>query len=359
LDASGFVTRSKVVCEILATVEFFLDILPPLFYAAAETRGILLLSTCYSRPPPSLGTKSEKLIMKIFIFLFSLLTPVCLFAQQASWELVRSNFYGKIAIDPTNPDIIYVSPGNTQYGLHKSTDGGRTWVFHDIGYGTENGGIVIDPNSTQRLWIYGGPFKGLVRSEDSGMTAVRADTGISFDHHGYSVMALAYDYLHNILYAGDFAVPFGGIYRSSDGGRHWQQLHSFSDDVLKFIPEFYWIEEDSGWVYCGSGSSSNGIWRSKDFGVTWLALHSEVWAGKPVSFIAKVSNSRTMYGAGGMGQIYKSYDLGETWRNITPALLDSSILVGGLAISNLDTNFVFVGAKGGSRDLGWQGGFFP
>jgi photosystem II stability/assembly factor-like uncharacterized protein len=84
-----------------------------------------------------------------------------------------------------------------------------------------------------------------------------------------------------------------------------------------------------------------------------------VWAGKPVSFIAKVSNSRTMYGAGGMGQIYKSYDLGETWRNITPALLDSSILVGGLAISNLDTNFVFVGAKGGSRDLGWQGGFFP
>ncbi|MGH7491154.1 MAG: T9SS type A sorting domain-containing protein, partial [bacterium] len=231
-----------------------------------------------------------------------------------------------------------------------------TWVFHDIGYGTEMGGIVIDPINPQRLWIYGGPFKGLVRSEDGGLTAVRADTGIKFDHHGNSVMALAYDSRRNILYAGDFAIPFGGIYRSFDGGRHWQQLHRFSDDELQFAPTFYLIEEDSGWVY--SASTRNGIWRSEDFGVTWLALHSEVLAGKPVSFIAKVPNSRTMYAVGGMGQVYKSYDLGEHWGIMTPAILDSSLLVGGLLISSLDTNFVYVGAKGGSRDLGWQGGFF-
>jgi photosystem II stability/assembly factor-like uncharacterized protein len=291
--------------------------------------------------------------MKTFEFLFLLLTPVCLFAQQATWELVRESFYGKIAIDPTNPDIIYVSPGNIQYGLHKSTDGGKTWVYYDIGYGTEDGGILIDPNNTQRLWIYGSAFKGLVRSEDGGMTAVRADTGISFDHHGYSVYALAYDHIRNILYAGDDSLIPGGIYRSFDGGRRWELIAAFGSS-LNFISKYLLVEEEAGWLY--SGSTSSGIRRSKDFGLTWTLLQPAVLGGMPIAFIAKVPNSRTMYAVGGVGRVFKSYNLGETWKMTIPAILDSSLLVSGLLISSLDTNFVYVGAKGGSLDT--KGGFY-
>ncbi|MGH7493695.1 MAG: WD40/YVTN/BNR-like repeat-containing protein [bacterium] len=296
--------------------------------------------------------------MKIFEFLFLLLTPVYLFAQQAAWELVRENFWGKVAIDPSNPNTIYVIHGDPEdYGLKKSTDGGQTWVNYKQGYeglgSGEISGILIDPTNTQRLWVHGGSFKGIVRSEDGGLTAVRADTGIKFDHHGYSVMALAYDSRRNILYAGDFAIPFGGIYRSLDGGRSWQQLHRYSDDVLQFAPTFYLIEEDSGWVY--SASTGNGIWRSKDFAITWQALHPELLAENAIYFVAQVPASRTLYAVGGeLGKIYKSYDLGETWNIISPAILDSSILAGGLLVSTLDTNYLFVGAWGGSRDLGTQ-----
>lgn len=289
--------------------------------------------------------------MKIFKSLLLLLIPASLPAQPATWELVRSNLYGKIAIDPSNPEIIYVCPGSIQYGLHKSMDSGKAWVYYDIEYGIEQGGIVIEPNNPQRLWIYGGPFKGLVRSEDGGMTAVRSDSGIAFDHHGYSVLSFAYDSKRNILYAADYAIPFGGIYQSIDKGRRWQQLHRYSDG-LPFISNFLWVDEDSGWVY--ACSNTDGIWRSKDSVLTWR----QILTGSPTSFVAKVPNSRTMYATASFGHIYKSYDMGDHWITITPAIMDSSVLTGGLLVSSLDTNYVFIGASGGSDDLGWQGGFF-
>jgi len=163
--------------------------------------------------------------LKYFCIL-TLLNPISLPAQQPAWELVRKDFWGKIAIDPTNPNIIYVSPGHVpEFGLHKSNDGGKTWVNYQQGYegmGDPINGIVIDPKNPQRLWVYGGPFKGVARSENGGVTAVKSDTGIYIDHHGYSVCAFAYDSKRNILYAGDFSA--GGIYRSFNGGRSWQLI---------------------------------------------------------------------------------------------------------------------------------------
>jgi hypothetical protein len=291
-----------------------------------------------------------------YLFVLIFLTPVYLPAQQPAWELVRENFWGKIAIDPTNPDIIYVSPGNVeQWGLHKSTDSGQTWTYYGAGYeGIGAEGMVIDPNNPQRLWIYGGSFKGVVRSEDGGMTAVRADTGIFYDHHGYSVWAFAYDSKRDILYAGDTAIS-GGIYRSFDGGRRWEQVATFGQGLI-FTPTFFLVEEDSGWVYSGSGGSESGIWRSKDSGDSWTPLNPEVLGGQPVSFIAQVTNSRTLYATSRSGTIYKSYNLGEDWFLTSDATTDSTDLNGGLLISSLDTNYVYVGAQGTFTTF--YGGFY-
>ncbi|MGI0016490.1 MAG: WD40/YVTN/BNR-like repeat-containing protein, partial [Nitrososphaera sp.] len=102
--------------------------------------------------------------MRIIKYLFFLAPLIFsnLLAQQPAWELVRKDFWGKIAIDPTNPNIIYVSPGAAPgYGMYKSTDGGKTWVQYLTGYeGLGAEGIVIDPKNPQRLWVYGGAFRG-------------------------------------------------------------------------------------------------------------------------------------------------------------------------------------------------------
>ena len=298
--------------------------------------------------------------MKILRFLFMLLLiTVNLTAQQAAWELVRQDFWGKIAIDPTNPNIIYVSPGHVpEFGLHKSSDGGKTWVNYQQGYegmGDPINGIVIDPKNPQRLWVYGGPFKGVARSENGGVTAVKSDTGIYIDHHGYNVCAFAYDPKRNILYAGDFSA--GGIYRSLNGGRSWQLVLAYGGG-LGFNPLYFMVEEDSGWVY--SGTWAHGLWRSKDFGVTWAPLDPKVLGGQPlgepISFIAKVPNSRTLYATAKNGKIFKSYNLGENWELTSDATTDSSELTGGLVVSSLDTNYIYVGGRGGTTIR--KGGFF-
>jgi photosystem II stability/assembly factor-like uncharacterized protein len=281
------------------------------------------------------------------------LISVNLLAQQPAWELVRKDFWGKIAIDPTNSDIIYVSPGTSpNFGMYKSTDGGKTWVQYLTGYeGLGAEGIVIDPQNPQRPWVYGGAFRGIVRSENGGVTAVRADTGIVVDHHGYSVGALAYDSKRDILYAGDAAI-LGGIYSSVDGGRRWQQMVTFGQD-LAFTPTFFLLEEDSGWVY--SGTAEKGVWRSKNKGVTWTQLDPQILAQQPIYFLARVPNSRTLYAASLLGNIYKSFDLGEHWIFVSDVTSGSDILWGGLAVSLLDTNYIFVGGRG---NVSGKGAFY-
>jgi len=204
-------------------------------------------------------------------------------------------------------------------------------------------GIVVDANNTQRLWVYGTPFKGIVRSEDGGMTATQADNGISYDHHGYQVTGMAYDPKNDILYACNQANGFG-VYRSFDGGRTWEHMSRYPYVIYA---DFVLVEEDSSWVYT---AGIQGVLRSKDFGRNWTQLQPELLDRKPFLHLASVPNSQTLYAAGRLGVIYKSYDLGDTWISISDTVTNLGRFSGGLLVSNLDTNYVFVGGDGGFVD---------
>ncbi len=278
------------------------------------------------------------------IFMLQLLLTVNLLAQQAQWELVREGLVGHIAVDPTNPNIIYVAGGAS---LNKSTDGGKTWVRYEQGYGIGGpDGIVIDPINPQRLWVYGTPFEGIVRSEDGGVTATQADNGISYDHHGYQVTGMAYDPKSDILYACNQANGFG-VYRSFDGGRSWEHMSRFPYVIYA---DFVLVEEDSSWVYT---AGIQGVLRSKDFGKNWTQLQSELLDRKELYHLASVPQSSTLYVAGRFGKIFKSYDLGDTWFSISDTVTALGNFNGGLLVSAFDTNYVFIGGDGGFvNDIG-------
>lgn len=88
----------------------------------------------------------------------------------------------KIAFDPTNPAIIYVTSvaaDATKSHIWKSTDSGATWTAID-GAGLPAGAPVntvkVDPNSSSTVYV--GTHFGVYRSVDGGATWARFGTGM-------------------------------------------------------------------------------------------------------------------------------------------------------------------------------------
>ena len=133
-----------------------------------------------------------------------------------------------IAIDPTNPNVIYVGTGDHhggvpfQMGIMKTTDGGATWTNYgqaDFG-NTAVSDIIIDPDDNQRLVLSAGRGSALGRiwySTNAGVTWNASDSP-GFDYRGLSVSS-----------AGGASKPWyaasaGGLFKSVNGGQNWTQV---------------------------------------------------------------------------------------------------------------------------------------
>ena len=116
-----------------------------------------------------------------------------------TWQnrgLTDSGSFGRIVVDPSNPDRIYAAAAGTvstsvsQRGIYRSTDGGQTWtqVLAPPNDTTGGADIAIDPSNPNRifatLWdhhrnngarTYGGDGSGLYRSTNGGDTWTRLE----------------------------------------------------------------------------------------------------------------------------------------------------------------------------------------
>ena len=116
-----------------------------------------------------------------------------------NWQfrgLADSGSFGRIVVDPTNPNRIFaaaagtISTSVTQRGIYRSVDGGATWQQVLAPPNATTGGvdIAIDPSNPNRifasLWdhkrnngarTYGGVGSGLFRSTDGGNTWTRLE----------------------------------------------------------------------------------------------------------------------------------------------------------------------------------------
>ncbi len=156
-----------------------------------------------------------------------------------------SRAIGKVIINPTNPDIVFVAAlghvygPNTERGIFRTTDGGKTW--EKVLYKDENtGGIDVDfdphnPNiifaalwqARRTPWTMddGGPGSGLYRSDDGGTTWKQLqEHGLPKPPYGKIGIAVAAnsERVYALIEARN---PAGGLYRSDDGGDTWQQIN--------------------------------------------------------------------------------------------------------------------------------------
>ncbi|MGL4423371.1 MAG: VPS10 domain-containing protein, partial [Gemmataceae bacterium] len=169
----------------------------------------------------------------------------------ANLGLKFSEHIGKIAIDPRDSETVYVAaqgplwgPGGDR-GLYKTTDGGKSWS--KVLAIDENTGVtdfVIDSKnpdtitaaSYQRrrhVWtlINGGPGSGIHRTTDGGKTWKKVTTGLPTGDLGRIGLEGAPSD-SNIVYAIiESTEGKGGIFRSDDGGKGFAKMNPFDSQA--------------------------------------------------------------------------------------------------------------------------------
>jgi len=191
--------------------------------------------------------------------------------------LEKTRHISKIRIHPANPKIVYVAAQGAGYGptkdrgVYRSQDGGETWeklLF--INETTGPSDLAMDPTNPRILyaamWDHlrqpwevrsGGPASGIHKSTDGGKTWWRIMSGMpeKVGKIGIDVSAEP-----DRLYAVVEANPRGGLYRSDDAGESWQLR---SDAWALRTRSWYYMKvaadpknPDSVWVLNASLSKS-------------------------------------------------------------------------------------------------------
>jgi photosystem II stability/assembly factor-like uncharacterized protein len=235
--------------------------------------------------------------------------------------LADSHHIGKIAVDPVNPDILFVAAmghmyaANRERGVFRSTNGGRTWqkVLGDDNVGAVE--VVIDPSNSRivyaGLWntrrppwfTYAptnGPGGGLFKSVDGGSTWTQLTNGLPKSGIGRTGIAIAPSNPRRLYAVVDCLLPDapptvepplgtpppqpapagarpsspppgqGGVFRSDDAGATWTRL---SNDPALWGRGWYFEKiavdpKDPDIVYVPNVAVN----RSKDGGKTWVVL---------------------------------------------------------------------------------------
>ena len=235
---------------------------------------------------------------------------------------------GRIRIHPRDPDTVYVAAmghlfgPNEQRGLFRSRDGGETW--EKILYVNDEVGCVdvaMDPTNPRILYASfwrvkrtpyslesGGEGSSMWKSTDGGdtWTDITRNEGLPQGVIGINAMTvspLEPDRVWAIVEADD-----GGVFRSEDAGETWRRT---SDDRNLRQRAWYYTR-----IYADTGDADTvyvlnvQFWRSKDGGHEFESIrtphgdHHDLW-------IAPDDPARMVVGDDGGAQV--SFDAGDNW----------------------------------------------
>ncbi|MGE5358744.1 MAG: WD40/YVTN/BNR-like repeat-containing protein [Bacteroidales bacterium] len=253
---------------------------------------------------------------------------------------------GAIAVAPSRPDTVYVGTGESDMrdsiafgdGVYKSTDAGRTWTHVGLDRTRQIGRVLVDPSNPDVVFVaalghaYGpSPDRGVYRSRDGGATWQKVlDKGDAI-----GAVDLAFDPADSrTIYATLWATrrppwyvyapsngPGGGIAKSTDGGTTWQMLGGGLP--LEGVGRIGIVVAPSNTrrVYAIVDAKDGGLYRSDDAGATWTKASGEnrIW-GRGWYF-GKVNvdpkNADIVYVSN--TSLYRSLDAGRSWTPIKGA----------------------------------------
>ena len=193
------------------------------------------------------------------------------------WRNISDGFFktgsvGAVAVSESDPNVVYVGMGEhaprgvmTSHGdgVYKSTDSGKTWKHIGLTPTQHIARIVIHPKNPEIVFV-------------AAQGALHAPS------------------------------QERGIYRSTDGGKNWTQVHFVNDltgcselSMDRSNPQVLyatmWEHQRKPWIVV-SGGEGSGVYKSSDGGETWKQIHEGLPEEKGKMAIAvSRSNSDKVY----------------------------------------------------------------
>jgi photosystem II stability/assembly factor-like uncharacterized protein len=239
------------------------------------------------------------------------------------FESIPTASVGDIAIDPLNPEVVWVGTGeanifrssNAGCGVFKTTDGGKTWSLTGLENTFTTGRIRINPQNTDIVYV--------------------AVTGHEWTPNEER-----------------------GLFKTTDGGKTWNKM--LYVDKNTGVYDLVLDPRNPDIIYCTTwermrlkwndprtyeNTMNNGIWKSSDGGKNWLKINNglpepnkrgrigiDIAISKPDILYAYVDNYETAYKArpgelDSYGRqkndvikgatIYRTEDGGGTWTQVS------------------------------------------
>lgn len=253
--------------------------------------------------------------------------------------LKDSHHIGRIVIHPNDTNTVYVAAmghlwgPNNERGLYKTTDGGKTWdriIYVDNDTGVSD--IAMDPSNPDILYAAtyqrrrrpygfhgGGPGSGLHKSTDGGKTWKELRNGLPEGDYGrigisiyrndprivYVSVEQGFQYNASTAYNERRA----GMYRSTDKGENWEFMSDWNPRPM-YASQPLVDPSDASRIYM-----MNQFSYSSDSGRTFRAPRQTLHGDDRILWVNPKDSRHVIKGDdGGIGI---SYDRTKTWLFVT------------------------------------------
>ncbi len=207
---------------------------------------------------------------------------------------------GALALDPADPNTVYCGTGEANSavdtydgsGLYRTSNGGASWQYVGLEETRRIGRVAVDPSNSDRIFVAAmgtqfstNPDRGLYRSQDGGLNWTKvlfvndstgcADVVIN-PAHPETVYCSTWERVRHPTYRRAFG-PGCGIWRSIDSGTTWVRLQNGlptpTDSVGRIglaiapsRPSMVYAQIITGTI---GGYTGRGMYRTLDGGATW------------------------------------------------------------------------------------------
>jgi photosystem II stability/assembly factor-like uncharacterized protein len=256
-----------------------------------------------------------------------------------SWQMVPfpaqlAGTLHALEVDPNS--AWYVGMEGSQpwtSGVYKTLDGGHSWQQLPGLKGKAIWSLAIAPSNSQM--VAAGGEDGVYLSEDAGATWRRVSPLENRELR--PVVSLAFHPRDTkMIYAGTTHLPW----RTTDGGEHWQSIHS---GMLDDSDVFSIVVDPKKPEIVLSGACS-GAYRSTSAGTQWARMPTPHGAFRTY-FVALDPESEAIFAGTTLG-LFRSTDAGKTWSKVTGVVKSIAFQGSKILMASLHEG-ILISANGG------------